>query len=93
MRWLEIVRPLHRIIRNQEKIMSALEDITAANVALKEEVGNIGTQMDQLFAAYNAAHAGGDDAAIAQVAADIQAQVQALKDIGARDALPAPPQP
>jgi hypothetical protein len=46
--------------------------------------------MDTLFADLKAAMAGGDQAAIDAATAALQAQTQALRDIGTRDTLAAP---
>jgi uncharacterized coiled-coil protein SlyX len=79
------------ILANQEKIMSDLSHLNAALTDLQTEVAAIGTQMDTLFADLKAALAGGDQAAIDAATSSIEAQVQALKDIGTRDTVVPPP--
>jgi uncharacterized coiled-coil protein SlyX len=81
------------ILANQEKIMSDLSHLNAALTDLQTEVAAIGTQMDTLFADLKAALAGGDQAAIDAATSSIEAQVQALKDIGTRDTVVPPPAP
>jgi outer membrane murein-binding lipoprotein Lpp len=77
------------ILNNKlEKIMSDLRNLNAAVDALKTEVGDIGTQMDALLAALLAAQAGGNQAEIDTATQNIQAQVDALKAIAARDTPP-----
>jgi HPt (histidine-containing phosphotransfer) domain-containing protein len=76
----------------KESVMSDLSHLNAALADLQTEVAAIGTQMDTLFADLKAALAGGDQAAIDAATSSIEAQVQALKDIGTRDT-PAAPAP
>jgi hypothetical protein len=73
--------------------MSDLSHLNAALTDLQTEVAAIGTQMDTLFADLKAALAGGDQAAIDAATSSIEAQVQALKDIGTRDTVVPPPAP
>ena len=73
------------IIINQEQIMSDIANLNQTITDLQAEVGNIGTQMDTLFAALKAAQAGGNAADIQTATANIQAQIDALKTIATRD--------
>jgi peptidoglycan hydrolase CwlO-like protein len=98
MRWqpwpVRIEAKLDRVIANlqsfKEQTMSDFSRANASLDALQGEVGDIGSKMDALFAELKAAQAGGDQAAIDAVTARIEAQVQALKDIGTRDTPAAP---
>ncbi len=67
------------------------DDLTAALAELKTEVGAIGTHMDKLFADLTAALGSGNQAAVDAATADIRAEIQALKDIEARDTAVVPP--
>jgi uncharacterized protein YqgV (UPF0045/DUF77 family) len=101
MRWqpwpVRIEAKLDRVIANlqsfKEAVMSDLSHLTTALTDLQTEVAAIGTQMDANFAALKAALAGGDQAAIDAATASIEAQVQALRDIGTRDTVTPPPAP
>ncbi len=78
---------------NHGVIMSDLSHLNQALTDLQTEVAAIGTQMDTLFADLKAAMAGGDQPAIDAATSAIEAQVQALKDIGTRDTVVPPPAP
>jgi Na+/phosphate symporter len=70
------------------------EDFTALDQAvsdLKDEVMAIGDQMDKLFADLNAALGSGNQAAVDDATAKIQAQIDALKAAASRDMPPATP--
>jgi hypothetical protein len=84
---------LQQLIEQGQQIMSDTSGLTASLAALHDEVGAIGTQMDANFQALMTAIASGDQAAIDAAKAAIDADVQALKDIGARDTFPVPPVP
>lgn len=60
---------------------------------LQTEVAALGTQMDANFKALEAALAGGNQPAIDAARAQVQATIQALKDIGTRDTVVPPPAP
>jgi basic membrane lipoprotein Med (substrate-binding protein (PBP1-ABC) superfamily) len=80
-----IEKKLGIIIRNQEKAMS---DEASALAALKQEIADLGTQMDANFQKLLAAVAANDPVAKQAVVDEINADVQALKDIGTRDKAP-----
>lgn len=71
--------------------MSDTSGLSVSIAALHDEVGAIGTQMDANFKALMDAVNNGDQAAIDAAKAAIDADVQALKDIGTRDTFPQPP--
>lgn len=73
---------------NEEKIMSDQANLTAAAAALQDEVAAIGTQMDTMLAALNAAIAANDMQAVRDATASIQSSVDALKAASARDMPP-----
>jgi hypothetical protein len=75
---------LAAILYNQEMIMTALQDLQAADAALKAEVATFLTDIQTALT--NAGSA--NDPAIAQVVADINAEVAALQ--AADPATPAP---
>lgn len=60
---------------------------------LQTEVATLGTQMDANFKALEAALSGGNQPAIDAARAQVQATIQALKDIGTRDTVVPPPAP
>jgi hypothetical protein len=76
------------IITNEEKIMTALADLQAADTALKDEVA---TFLTDVAAALTSA--GTDPAAIEAVVTDINTEVAALKagDPAAVPPVPVPP--
>jgi hypothetical protein len=67
-----------------------MSDMTTALADLKAEIADLGTRMDANFKALTAAVAANDPAKQAAVVAEIEADVQALKDIGTRDTPPPP---
>jgi hypothetical protein len=89
------VKTLLTNLATQGTIMA--EDFTALNAsldALKVEVGDIGGKMDVLFADWQAAVGTGNQPAIDAAAAAVQAEIDNLKAIAARDMPPnlgAPP--
>lgn len=78
---------LIRIIENQEKIMAAIDNLQAADVALKDEVT---TALTDFAAALSTAN-GSNDPAIQAVADDMNAMVTQIQ--GADPATPAPAVP
>ncbi len=84
-REIETLCMLRLILENQETMMSDMTKLNQVIEDLKAEVADIGTKMDANFAALNAAHAAGDQAAIDAATASIQESVDALKAIGTRD--------
>lgn len=68
--------------------MSDQANLTAAAAALQDEVAAIGTQMDTMLAALNAAIAANDMQAVRDATASIQSSVDALKAASARDMPP-----
>jgi len=81
---------LETVRRQGVKIMSDTSGLTQSLADLKEEIGQIGTQMDANFQALIAAQGAGDQAAIDAAKAAIDADVAALKEIGTRDTFPPP---
>ena len=70
--------------------MADMSQLQAADDALKAEVAVVVNNLDSLFAAYQAAVAGGDQTTIDAVPSDIQADIDALKAAVGRDPAPAP---
>jgi len=79
---------LQTLVNQGNRLMAAIDDLLTAVTDLKTEVAGIATQMDTLLADLNAALAGNNTTAVQQAAADIQAQVTALKDAATRDMPP-----
>jgi hypothetical protein len=77
-----VEQKLDRILRNQEKIMSALTDLQAADASLQAEVA---TFLADIATALQA-----EDPDIEQVVSDINAQVAALQAADPNAAPPAP---
>jgi uncharacterized coiled-coil protein SlyX len=98
MRWqsrhARIEAKLDRVIANlqsfKEAVMSDFSRFNQALTDMQTEVAAIGTQMDALVVALNAAHSSGDQAAIDAATAALEAQTQALRDIGTRDTVVSP---
>lgn len=85
--WLDALRAqLNRIERNQEKTMSALTDLQAADAALKTEVATFLTDIAGRLGSV-------DDPSAEAVVADIQAQVAALQAADPANAAPGSTQP
>jgi hypothetical protein len=68
-----------------EKIMSDLSGLNTALSALKAEIGEVATRMDENFAALLAAQSGGNQAAIDAATAEISSDIDTLKAVVTRD--------
>jgi hypothetical protein len=75
-----------------EKIMSDLSGLNAALADLKTEIGEVATRMDENFALLIAAQSNGNQPAIDAAAAEVRADIDALKAMVTRDT-PAAPAP
>ena len=85
-----------RLAQQGVNIMQGTSDLAAAVGELKQEVLDIGTEMDSNFqklmsALENAQVPPADQAVIDQAVADIRDQINTLKAVGERDMPPAPP--
>jgi uncharacterized coiled-coil protein SlyX len=69
------------------RIMATIDQAVAD---LKQEISDLGTQMDANFQALKEALAANDPTKVQAIADELEADVQALKDIGTRDTNPAP---
>ena len=85
---IEIYHMLAHIIKNQEKIMAALDDLTAAVAAEDTVVDSAVTLLQGLKAALDAA--GTDPAKLAALSADITAKTKTLSDAVAANTPAAP---
>ena len=68
--------------------MSDLSGLNAALADLKTEIGEVATRMDENFAALLAAQSGGNQPAIDAAAAEVRADIDALKAVVTRDTPP-----
>jgi chromosome segregation ATPase len=85
-----------RLSHQGVRIMQGTSDLTAAVAELKQEVVDIGVEMDSNFqklmdALANTSIPAADQAMIDQATADIRDQINALKAVGERDMPPMTP--
>ena len=79
---------LERVLTNQEKSMSAVEDLVTQVGALKDELAALKTSNDGLVTAIDnwiANHQNSDDPKVVQAVADIQQAVADAKAVQAAD--------
>ncbi len=70
--------------------MSDVGPLNAALADLKTELGEVATRMDENFALLTAAQANNNQPAIDAAAAEVRADIDALKAMVTRDTPPAP---